>query len=150
MKKLSILVLGMAFVLSASLVFAGPRGWGHGMGPGYGWCPYTDSNLNLTEEQSAKLQTLRETYLKEITPLQNQVFVKKSELRLLWNAANPDRDKIMAKQNEINKLQQQIQEKATQYQFEIRNILTPEQRPKVRNFGPGYGYGPGWKMQGRW
>ena len=96
------------------------------------------------------MQTLRETYLKEITPLQNQVFVKKSELRLLWNAANPDRDKIMAKQNEINKLQQQIQEKATQYQFEIRNILTPEQRAKVRNFGPGYGYGPGWKMQGRW
>jgi len=148
MKRISILTVATILVFSATLAFAGPSG--RGMGPGYGMSPYAASSLGLTPEQSQKVQTLREAYLKDITPLQNLLFSKKTELRLLWSEANPSQEKIMAKQSEINGLQQQLQQKATQYQLETRNVLTPEQRAKAANFGPANGHGPGWKMGGRW
>jgi len=149
MKKMGILIIAAFLVFSAMLAFAGP--WGRGMGPGYGMSPYDASNLGLTPEQSQKIQTLREAYLKDITtPLQNQLFSKKAKLWLLWSEPNPSQEKIMAKQSEINALQLQLQEKATQHQLETRNVLTPEQRAKAANLGPPNGRGPGWKMGGRW
>jgi Spy/CpxP family protein refolding chaperone len=148
MKRMSTLAFVMIMFFSVALAFAGPGG--REMGPGTGMSPYAASNLGLTTEQTEKLQALQEVYLKEITPLQNQLFSKKAELRLLWSDANPSQEKILTKQSEINGLQQQLQEKATQYQLESRNILTPEQRAKAVNFGPGHGRGPGWKMGGRW
>ena len=149
MKKLSILTVGVVLVLSASLAFAGPWGRGHGRGPGYGMAPYAASTLNLSAEQSGELQTVRETYLKEVTPLQNQLYSKRAELRLLWGKHAPDQAAITAKQKEIFGLQQQLQEKTTQYQFDCRNVLTPDQQSQMAALGPGYGrgHGPRW---GRW
>lgn len=126
----AVLMVTLAFVLSASLALAGPGGWGGGggMGQGYGkggrGCGMGGylNTASLTPEQSQQIQTLREAYLKEITPLQTQLFTKRSELRLLWASATPDKDQIMAKQGEINALQQQIQAKATQHQLEVRSI----------------------------
>ena len=121
MKKLAILTVAVLFVLSATLAFAEP--WGRGMGPGFGIPPFAASNLGLTPEQYEELRVRQEAYLKEITPLQNDLFSKKMELRLLWAKANPDQKKIMAKQREINELHQELQEIATQHQFELRKIL---------------------------
>jgi Spy/CpxP family protein refolding chaperone len=119
-KYAGVLVVTMAFALSASFALAGPGGWGPGMGPGFGLYPYAAS---ATPEQSEELRVQQEAYLKEITPLQNDLFSKKMELRLLWAQANPDQKKIMAKQREINELRQELQEITTQHQFEIRKIL---------------------------
>jgi Spy/CpxP family protein refolding chaperone len=149
MKKMSILMVGVVLVLSASLALAGPWGSGGGMAPGYGMAPYAAPPPNLNAEQSAKLQTLRESHLKEIAPLQNQLLSKRAELRLLWGKQNPDQAEITAKQKEIFELQQQLQAKLTQYQLKGRNMLTPEQQSQMGSFEPGYGrgYGP---RKGRW
>ena len=120
-KYAGVLVIAMALVLSASWALAGPGGQGPGMGPAYGWYPYAASP---TPEQSEEVRVRQEAYLKEITPLQSDLFSKRMELRLLWAQANPDQKKIMAKQREINELQQELQEIATQHQFELRKILT--------------------------
>lgn len=131
LKYATIIGLTVAVLLSASFAVAGPGGWGRGMGMGYGGggpgmgmghggYPYAAS---LSPEQSQKLQALQEAFLKEITPIQSQLFTKKSELRLLWSQANPDQEQIMAKQAEINSLQQQLQEIATQHQFQARAII---------------------------
>ena len=134
---------------AVSFAYAGA---GYGLGRGYGMGPCTASNLDLTAEQSAKLQSVRETYLKDITPLQNQLFSKRAEFRLLWAETNPDRDKIFAKQKEILEIQKQLGEKATQYRLDCRAMLTPEQQSKMAAFGPGMGRGngSGWKHGGRW
>lgn len=125
-------IVGVAAVMFfASFALAGPGGYGRGMmgkwwagggqgmGPGQGICPCTGS---LTAEQSKEVQTLREGYLKEISPLQNQLFAKRNELRTLWSQANPDRAAVMAKQAELNELQRQLQEKSTAFQLEMRSI----------------------------
>jgi Spy/CpxP family protein refolding chaperone len=150
MKKLTMLTVAILFVLSATLVFAEP--WGRGMGTGFGIPPVATSNLGLTPEQSQRLQALLEAYLKEITPLHNQLLSKAPEMRLLWSNANPDQEKIMAKQKEINELHRQIQEKASRHQLEVLSVLTPEQRAKMPVFGTGAGWGrgPGRKMRAGW
>jgi Spy/CpxP family protein refolding chaperone len=88
-------------------------------------------DLNLTTEQSAKIWSFRETHLKEVMPLRNQLFSKRAELRLLWVQIKTDKNKIISKQKEISNLQYQIREKKTNYRLEIRKVLTPEQQGKL-------------------
>ncbi|MCK7515731.1 MAG: Spy/CpxP family protein refolding chaperone [Desulfobacterales bacterium] len=135
----------------ASWAVAGPGGmggWGRGMGPGYGAPPM--GAPNLTPEQSQKLQELRQSYFNDIGPLQNQMFSKRAEMRMLWSQANPDAGKIAAKQQEIQALETQLREKATQHQLAVRKILTPEQLAQMPGMGYGMGPGMGGRMHGRW
>ena len=168
MKKLMIAVLAVAVLATSGVVMAqgwggnpgGGRGPGMGMGygpndPGYGprgpghgpgaWA----AKLNLSAEQTQKMQALREGFFKETIPLRNEMMIKKLELQTLWAQAKPDEGKILAKQKEINALRAQFQEKATKHRLEARNILTPEQQAQVGTFwGAGRGFGPGHSMRG--
>jgi Spy/CpxP family protein refolding chaperone len=166
MKKMIVALMVVALVATAGMAMA--QGWGRGMGygpgpcagygPGYGpgsgmgygprgsWGPA----LNLTAEQSQKIQAMREGFFKETLPLRNEMQIKKLELRTLWAQTNPDQDKILAKQREVNALRAQLQEKGTQHRLEMRKVLTPEQQAQLGAYGPGFGpgFGPGKGMRG--
>lgn len=160
MKKTTIIGLGVALVLA--LVATVALAWGPGFGPRFGPPGFGGPGLgvppipNLTAEQSAQIQALRDGYLKEVGPLQQELYATGTELRSLWASPNPDQAAIAAKQKEIFSLQSQLQEKATSLGLEIRKILTPEQLAKlpgfakVRGFGPGMGFGPMMGRRGRW
>ncbi len=51
-------------------------------------------------------------------------------MQTLWAQTNPDQEKILAKQKEINALMAQLQEKATKHRLEMRQVLTPEQQAR--------------------
>jgi Spy/CpxP family protein refolding chaperone len=85
------------------------------------------------------MQALQENFFKESLPLSNAMQIKQVELRTLWAQTNPDQEKLLAKQKEINALRTQLQEKATQNRLEMRKILTPEQQAQLGAYGPGYG-----------
>ena len=159
MKKI-IVLLAMAMLFgSTSLVMArggmgcgmGPgmgdgmgSGKGCGMGPGMGGMMlHALNDLNLNPEQSTKVQALREAHLKDVTPIQNQLFAKKNELRLLWIQATPDAAQILTKEKEIGDLETQMRGKATSFFLDVRKILTPEQQAKLSTMGPGMGPGMG-------
>jgi Spy/CpxP family protein refolding chaperone len=155
MKKTTIVGLGL--ILVVALVATVALAWGPGFGPGfsrgfgpaYGVPPIS----NLTAEQSVKIQTLRDSFLKEIEPLQKDLYTKGTELRSLWSSSNPDQAAITAKQKEIFNLQSKLQEKATNLGLEIRKVLTPEQLAQLPALGPGAGFGPrgfGPPMMGPW
>lgn len=144
------IIIGMvavfALALVTSAVFAGPGlGRGMGYGPGYGVPPVS----NLTAEQSSKIRAIQEKNLKDITPLQEQLYTKRTELRTLWASKNPDQVQIKAVQQDISDIHAQLQEKATSARLEMRKILTPEQQSQLTMAGPGMGYGKGGRM-GRW
>jgi Spy/CpxP family protein refolding chaperone len=157
MKKTVVAVMMVALLAAAGLAIAqgyekGPgmeMGCGPRMGMGHG--PGMWHALNLTPEQTQKLQALRESFFKETIPLRNDLMSKKLELRSLWLKTNPDEAQILAKQKEINDLRAQLQEKATQNRLEMRKVLTPEQQAQLANlrgrswheFGRRCGYGPG-------
>ena len=158
MKKTTIislgLVLGLALVAAVALAWGpgfGPPGFGRGFGgPAFGSPPIP----NLTAEQTAQIQALRDGFQKEIESLQKDLYTKGTELRNLWSSPNPDQAAIAAKQKEIFNLQSQLQEKATSLGLEIRKVLTPDQLAQMpaagRGFGPGMGFGPMMGPRGRW
>ena len=92
------------------------------------------------------MQALQESFFKEIFPLRKDLQTKRLEMRVLWAENPPDQAKILAKQKEINQLREQIQEKATKFRLETRQVLTPEQQAQLGPYGPGYG--PGFGMRG--
>ncbi len=157
MKKMIVLTALVVLLGSTSLAMA-RGGMGGGMGPGMGGgmgCAmggmgpgmgggmvfHALDNLNLSAEQWSKVQALKEAHLKDVVPLQNQLFAKRNELRLLWSQANPDAGQIQAKQKELGDLHTQMRLKATQLFFEVRKVLTPEQQTKLSVMGPGMGRG---------
>jgi Spy/CpxP family protein refolding chaperone len=127
MKRLSVLVVAMVLAASSAWAFRG----GCGMGPGFGMSPYFLSTLELTEDQKAQIQAKQEAFLEDIGPLRDKLFSKKMEMKDLWAKANPDQSAISEKRHEIQSLQNEIQEKATQYQLDCRQFLTTDQREKL-------------------
>jgi len=132
------LVLGLALVVTVALARGPGFSRGFGAGPGYGTPPIP----NLTADQSAQIQALRDSFLKELEPLQKELYAKGQELRQVWSTPNADQAAIKAKQDEIFALQTQLREKSTDLGLEIRKVLTPEQLAQLPAFSQGAGFGP--------
>jgi Spy/CpxP family protein refolding chaperone len=124
-------------LMIAVLVSVSANAWafrnGCGMGPGIGMVTpfHWASNLELTESQKAEIQTRQQAFAEEMSPLRDKLFSRRMELRELWSQTTPDQARISSKQQEIRDLQSQIQELATQYQLDCRELLTPEQKEKL-------------------
>jgi len=132
MKKLTTIFATAIFVaVVATSAFAyGPGG---GRGAYLGGDPLAVAQeLNLTAEQTAKIKELREQRLKDIKPLQDKIFSKRGDLRLLWLEKNPDQKKILALQKEIRDLRGQLQDKTTNMRLSVYNLLTPDQKDKIK------------------
>jgi len=131
------LTLGIALIATMALARGPGFSRGFGAGAGYGTPPIP----NLTADQSAQIQALRDSFLKETEPLQKELYAKGQELRTLWSNTNPDQAAITAKQKEIFNLQSQLQGKATSFRLEVRKVLTPEQLAQMPAFSQGAGFG---------
>lgn len=173
MKKFTTIFTAAIFVvLVAASAFAYGPGGGRGPCAG-GACLGSDplrsaEKLGLSAEQTARIKELREQHLKDIKPLQDKMFSKRGDLRLLWLEKNPDQEKILALQKELRDVRGQLQDKATTMRLAIYNLLTPEQKDKVKtaftgrgmgrgqhhSWGGGSGFGPdgcpGRGMRGNW
>jgi zinc resistance-associated protein len=123
-KSQLLLIMTLAFSLGiASFAWAGPGmsggcGMGPGMmGPGMG---HGMGMMNLTPEQAGKAFDARLKFMNDTAELRRQMLVKRADLRELWQAKEPDKAKIEAKQKEINTVRDQLQEKATAFKLEMR------------------------------
>jgi len=118
MKKTIVMMsLVLAVALMATVALAGP--WG---GRFYGMGPMVP---NLTSEQSQKILSLQQAHLEKITPLQQDLYAKKLELRRLWLEQNPDQVKINALQKEIFDLVDRIQQESIQLRTDILKVINP-------------------------
>jgi len=144
MKKLAVTMAGVllvALMVSSALAYREGRERGGARGP----CGGRDAGaylqeLNLTPEQSDRIAALREAHLKEVKPLQDKMFSKRGDLKLLWLQKNPDEGKIKATQKEIRVLRDQIEDKQSDFRLAAMKVLTPEQQAKIKSrFGHGWG-----------
>lgn len=153
MKKTTIIALTLALAITMGTTAAMAGGPGYGWGRGYGSRPaYGTAGIpNLTPEQSTKIQALQKAHLDATAPLQQDLLKKKMELRSLWLTQTPDQAKITALQKDILSLESTLREKGTNFNFEVRKVLTPEQQAQMASFNPAMGWGKG-KMgrMGRW
>ena len=89
MKKTTIIGLGL--ILTLALVATVALAWGPGFGRSFGGPAYGSPPIpNLTADQSAQIQALRDSFLKETEHLQKELYAKGQELRTLWSNTNPD------------------------------------------------------------
>jgi Spy/CpxP family protein refolding chaperone len=145
MKRLFAVSLALLMVVALGTVshaYGGRGGPGGGMGYGggyYGAGLLNQPGLNLTAEQASKIRTMDAQFLRENKPLQDKLYSKRGDLKLLWMERNPDQQKINAAQSEMRALRDQAQDKATAHRLAVLNILTPEQREQVQSYGPGRG-----------
>ena len=130
---LLVLTLALSLGLAAS-VWAQPMGQGMGPGPGM---------MNLTPEQAGKIFDLKEKMHADTTGLRKQMMVKHAELAALGKAEKPDQNAIQAKQQELNALRDQMQEKMTAFQLEAKKIAPDFNMGMGMGMGPGSGMGPG-------
>ena len=148
MQKVMTVIAAIAFaaiMVSPASAYGGMAG-GYGPGSGYAGDVTAWSGLNLTAEQTVKIRVLQEVQLKEIQPLQNKLYSKRSELKLLWLQQTPDQDKIVAANQEVRALRDQLRDKMTSHRLAVFNVLTPEQQTKLQAYGAGRGYGPRMNM----
>ena len=132
-RQTKILVFLFALLLMSGSVYAMDPGDG---GAKEGFKAHHPNLLNLTPEQKTKLQALWKNFRKETVFLRNDIKVKRLELETLWTVPSPDKDKIIAKQNELNDLKTKLQMKAIDFRLKARSYLTPEQAAQVGMWGP--------------
>jgi Spy/CpxP family protein refolding chaperone len=150
------IIISVLFAATLVWAFSAQAWWGRGAGgPGAGPCWQGNMyGVTLTQDQTAKMNTLYQAFAKETAGLNAKVYQKQLELNSLLLEATPDAGKISSLQKEISAIQLQLSEKSVSYQLEARKILTPEQIAQLpagctmgfcamSGGGPGPGYGCG-------
>lgn len=130
----------------------GPSGYGPGFGPM--WNPQMlESVLNLNADQMKKVTAIHDDLIAEIQPLQEKFRAQRNELHTLKMADPVDVDQVRDKLEEMSELRIDIQIKALEARVKMEQVLTPEQKTKLRQHmqqryemrknRPGPGGGPG-------
>jgi Spy/CpxP family protein refolding chaperone len=94
---------------------------------------------DMTPEQLEKIDILRAAHLKEMSPLRTDLQLKEIELEALWRADEPDAKKIIAKVKEIGGVREKMEIARINHQFDMRKLMTPEQRKAMKKMGMGRG-----------
>jgi len=90
-----------------------------------------NDGLKLTPEQKKQFQELKLKHQKDILPLQNDLRVKKLDLKIEMSHADaPNMNKINSLVDDISKIKAAIQKKNIAHRFELRSLLTDEQKEK--------------------
>ena len=106
---------------------------------------------DMTPEQLEKMDALRTAQVKAMAPLHADLKVREIELQALWRTDEPDAKQIIAKVKEIGAIQEKIQIAQINHRFEMRKLMTPEQRKAMKKMGMGpgmMGRGMGCGMRG--
>ena len=156
--KNTITITALIVLLLTSTVAAEARWWKSGSGGGRGMGPGWRSDfagLNLTEDQQKKLDSLYQSYGKDVAKLNNTLGQKQLEMNGLLLEPNPDQGKVTSLQKELSGLQSNLNDKRISYHLAARKILTPEQLAQlppgcslgfgsmIGGYGSGYGCGRG-------
>ena len=93
----------------------------------------------MTPEQMEKMDALRTAHVKAMVPLRADLKVKEIELEALWRSDEPDAKKIIAKVKEIGDIREKLEIAGINHRFEMRKLMTPEQRKAMKKMGMGPG-----------
>lgn len=96
--------------------------------------PQVVKKLGLTEDQQQKLESLQVEHRKFEIKNRSEVETVELDLRQLWKADSPDEAKILAKVKEVSRIREGRAVEDAKYRLAIHQILTPEQRTKMKDF----------------
>ena len=147
-KKLSFIAAAVV-ILSFILVFEAEaqwRGGRRGKGMGQGFSLNCLERINLTQEQTAKINSLRSEYFKDTVSPKSDIYKKRLELKSLLLEKDVNVEKAIKTQDEMFDLKKKLAKKRLQAEIEAKKILTPEQ---IAQLPPGCNFGFGKTDGGR-
>jgi len=97
--------------------------------------------IDLSPEQEKKIDKLQQEFYAGIDSLQADLEARYRELDELERNPAAARGSFDKTWDRIYEIQDRLDEKWAEHNQKIRNVLTPEQRQRLDDFG--YGYGPG-------
>jgi Spy/CpxP family protein refolding chaperone len=127
------LALTLVLVFAAAQIAA--AGWGVGAGHGgrdagtFGWVNLAEE-LDLTGEQSAKIQELQARHFEKMNPLRDQLRAIHQEMRQLRFKRGVDQAQVQGRIDKAGELREQMRQEATAFRTELQGILTDEQQAK--------------------
>lgn len=128
------LALSLVLVFAAAQIAA--AGWGAGAGPGggkgigtFGWVNLAEK-LDLTDEQSAKIQELQASHFEKMNPLRDQLRAIHQEMRQLRFQRGVDQAQVQSQIDKAGELREQMRQEAAAFRTELQGILTDEQLAK--------------------
>lgn len=86
------------------------------------------SSLNLTDEQSKKIEPLKADFNKKKFDIQNQMEIKEAQIKAVTTGSNVNKNEALKLNEELNKLKAQLSNERIEYRLKVREILTPEQQ----------------------
>jgi Spy/CpxP family protein refolding chaperone len=92
-----------------------------------------EQRLNLTADQQQQVSLLRQSLTKKLEPIWTQLDAERAEFQALWDADEPDRASILARQAEMDPLRVSVRAAYVDFRIAVHKLLTPEQR---RQFAP--------------
>jgi len=84
---------------------------------------------------------MRKRHWDDVQPLRDEMFKKRQEMRDLFTNPGSTDGAILAKQTELNKLQQTMRDKMVQFKLEQRKVFTPDQLEKMKDLPYGHRQG---------
>jgi len=148
LSKVLVMLAIIGIVGYSATSFAGRgRGWGSegycgGQGPGWAQRGYGGQGYqgNLSDEEIAKLDKERQSFLEETSDLRDGIYQKELELRSELAKKDPDAIKAVAMQKEISELRSQLDQKRLEHRIKMQ-----KENPE---FSAGRGYGSGSRGRG--
>jgi Spy/CpxP family protein refolding chaperone len=115
---------------------AGPGSMGEERGPEHGKPDFkeAEASLGLTEDQRAKMKTIREESKSQQESLRTELKAKHESLRQELDSANADRGKAEGLVKDISALELKMGLNRVDMIFKIKAVLTPEQYQKLQAF----------------
>ncbi len=116
------------------------HGWHHG---GYGYNGYGNMMENFSDDEIQEMSSQRNKFFKETENLRQDLYARQLELRSELAKEGPDSKRASNIQNDISKLQAQLNQKRIDHMVEMRKINPNAGRGFMGNGGMGYGSGAG-------
>jgi len=108
------------------------RGGRHGRRSGQGFSmKRVISQLDLDDEQQEAVKQIRDSHKDAVEPYREKMQSQKEELRALWSVENPDRETILALEDEMLDTRGQMRVARTDLKLAVLELLTPEQRAEM-------------------
>ena len=115
-------------------------GWHHGGWNNSGYGPMAG---NLSDDELAQMNKERSAFFEATEDLRQELYAKQLELRSELAKENPDSKRASSLQNDISKLQAQLDQKQVDHMVEMRKINPNTGRGFIGSGGMGYDSGPG-------
>ena len=94
-----------------------------------------EERLNLTEEQSEKIEALKLDHRKEMIDLRADVEKKQIEIQELKNNPDYSRDDFLKKVNDINSVKNKIELARANHQMDVYQLLDADQKKEWNKLG---------------